>query len=90
VRAIGGWLVDFWGLWCRIMVEVGCISFVVLMVVGDRGCGNWGGSCSLAEVAGVGCWGAAASDPMVSHVTALVDGGCQQYIAIMLVSHAPC
>jgi hypothetical protein len=26
VRAAGGWLVDFCGLWCQIVVEVGCIG----------------------------------------------------------------
>jgi hypothetical protein len=48
VRAVGGWLVDFWGLWCRIEVEVGCIGYAVVMVVGD------GGRCSLVGVVG-GC-----------------------------------
>jgi hypothetical protein len=35
------------------------IGYAVVMVVGDRGCGNLAGvvgeCCSLAEVAGVGC-----------------------------------
>jgi hypothetical protein len=34
VRAANGWLVGFWGLWCRI-VAVGCIGYVVVMVVGN-------------------------------------------------------
>jgi hypothetical protein len=38
--------VDLWGLWCRIASEVGCIDYVVVMVVGDGGCH------SLAEVVG--------------------------------------
>jgi hypothetical protein len=58
VQAAGGWLVDIWGLWCRIVVEVVCIGYAVVMVVGDRGCGNLAGvageCCGLAEVAGVG------------------------------------
>jgi hypothetical protein len=58
VRPTGGWLVDFLGLWCRTVAEVGCIGYEVVMVVGGRGCGNLvgvaGECCSLAEVAGVG------------------------------------
>jgi hypothetical protein len=58
VRAAGFWLLDFWGLWCRITAEVQCIGFVVVMVVGDMGCGNLAGvvgeCCSLVEVARVG------------------------------------
>jgi hypothetical protein len=58
VQAAGGWLVDFWGLWCRIVVEVVFIGYAVVMVVGDRGCGSLAGvageCCGLAEVAGVG------------------------------------
>jgi hypothetical protein len=59
VRTTCGWLVDFWGLWCRIAMEVGCIGCAVVMLVGDRGCGNLAGvvgeCCSLAKVTGVGC-----------------------------------
>jgi hypothetical protein len=40
------------------MAEAGCIGYVVVTVVGERGCGNLAGVvgeyCSLAEVAGVG------------------------------------
>jgi hypothetical protein len=40
------------------VVEVGCIGYVVVMVIGDRGCGNLaevvGECCSLAEVVRVG------------------------------------
>jgi hypothetical protein len=32
VRDVGGWLLDFWGLWCRIAAEAGCIGCVVVMV----------------------------------------------------------
>jgi hypothetical protein len=50
--------VNFWGLWCRTAAEAGCIGDAVVMVVGDRGCGNLakvaGECCSLAEVAEVG------------------------------------
>jgi hypothetical protein len=58
MRVVGGWLVGFWGLWCRI-VAVGCIDYVVVMVVGDRGCGNLAaevvGECgSLAEAVVMG------------------------------------
>jgi hypothetical protein len=35
--------VDFWGLWCQTAMKAGCISYVVVMVVGDRGCGNLAG-----------------------------------------------
>jgi hypothetical protein len=56
VRAAGGWLLEFWGMWCRTMMEARCIGCAVVMVVGDRGCGNFAGvagECySLAEVAG--------------------------------------
>jgi hypothetical protein len=38
VQAVGGWLVGFWDPWCRI-VEVGCIGYVVAMVIDCRGCG---------------------------------------------------
>jgi hypothetical protein len=74
---------------------VGCIGYAVQMVVGDRGCGNLAGvvgECySLTEVVGVGwCLGVVASDPVAGPVTALVGGGCQQYIAILLASRAPC
>jgi hypothetical protein len=66
VPATGGWLVEFWGLWCQIAVEVGCIGYTVVKLVGDRECGNLAGECcslaevvveccSLVEVAGVGC-----------------------------------
>jgi hypothetical protein len=37
MRVVGGWLVDFWGLWCRIAVAAGCIGYAVVMVVGDGG-----------------------------------------------------
>jgi hypothetical protein len=37
VRDVGGWLLDFWGLWCRIAAEAGCIGCVVVMVVRDGG-----------------------------------------------------
>jgi hypothetical protein len=51
--------VDFWGLWCRIAVEVGCIGYAVVMVDGNGGCCSLAvvvGECgSLAEV-GVGWW----------------------------------
>jgi hypothetical protein len=40
VRATGSCLVDFSGLWCRFVAEVGCIGYAVVMVVSDRGCGN--------------------------------------------------
>jgi hypothetical protein len=40
VRVVCDWLVDFWGMWCRITMEVGCIGYAVVMVVGDRGCDN--------------------------------------------------
>jgi hypothetical protein len=57
VRVVGDWLVDFWGLWCRIAVEVGCVGYLMVMVVGDGGCYSLArvvGECgSLAEV-GVG------------------------------------
>jgi hypothetical protein len=93
VRATSGWLVDCWGLWCQIEVEVGCIGCAVVMVVGHRGSDNLAGvvgeCCSLAEVAGVGCSGAAASNSVVGPVAALVGGGYQCYIAILLVSCAP-
>jgi hypothetical protein len=46
VRVVGGWLVDFWGLWCRIAVEVGCIGYAVVMVDSNGGC------CSLVVVVG--------------------------------------
>jgi hypothetical protein len=46
VRVVGGCLVDFWGLWCQIAVEVECIGYAVVMVVGDGGC------CSFAGVVG--------------------------------------
>jgi hypothetical protein len=40
------------------VVEAVCFGSVVVMVVGDRGCGNWAGvageCCSLVAVAGVG------------------------------------
>jgi hypothetical protein len=73
--------VDFWGLWCRIAAEAECISYAVVMVVGDRGCGN---------LKGVGwCGGVAASDPAVGPAAALIGGGCQWYIAILPASHAP-
>jgi hypothetical protein len=56
VRAAGGWLVDFWGLWCRIATEVECIGYAVVKVVGDREFNNLVGvCCSLAEVAGECC-----------------------------------
>jgi hypothetical protein len=35
VQVVGGWLVDFWGLWCRIAAEAGCIGYAVVMAVGD-------------------------------------------------------
>jgi hypothetical protein len=58
VRAAGGWLVDFWGLWCQIAAEVRCIGYAVVKVIGDRECGNLAGvageCCSLVEVTGVG------------------------------------
>jgi hypothetical protein len=58
LQAAGGWLVKFWGMWCRVVMKVGCIGYVVVMVVGDRGCGNLvrvvGECCSLAEVVEVG------------------------------------
>jgi hypothetical protein len=57
VRATGGWLVDFWGMWCLIMIEVGCIGYAVVMVVGDRRYDNLAGvvreCCSLAKTTGV-------------------------------------
>jgi hypothetical protein len=58
VRVVGGWLVGLWGMWSRI-VAMGCVGYVVVMVVGDRGCGNLVvetvGECgSLAEVVVVG------------------------------------
>jgi hypothetical protein len=31
VRVVSGWLVDFWGLWCRIVVEAGCVGYAVVM-----------------------------------------------------------
>jgi hypothetical protein len=37
VRIVGGWLVDFWGMWCQIAAEAGCIGYMVVMVVGDEG-----------------------------------------------------
>jgi hypothetical protein len=37
VQAVGGWVVGFLGLLYRIVVEVGCISYVV---VDDGGCSN--------------------------------------------------
>jgi hypothetical protein len=46
VRVVGDWLVDFLGLWCQIAMEVGCIGYAVVMVVGDGGC------CSLTGVVG--------------------------------------
>jgi hypothetical protein len=46
VRVVGGWLVDFWGMWCQIAAEVGCIGYAVDMGVGGRG------SHSLAEMVG--------------------------------------
>jgi hypothetical protein len=58
-------------------MAVGCIGYVVVMVVGDMGCGNLAtevvGECgSLAEAVVVG-WhcGVAASDPAVGPTTAL-------------------
>jgi hypothetical protein len=36
VQAAGGWLVGFRDPWCRIVVEVGCIGYVVAMVVDCR------------------------------------------------------
>jgi hypothetical protein len=44
VRIVGGWLVDFWGMWCQIAAEAGCIGYMAVMVVGD------GGYSDLAEV----------------------------------------
>jgi hypothetical protein len=42
VQAVGGGLVDFWGLQCRVVVVVvevmGIIDCVVAMVVGCEGC----------------------------------------------------
>jgi hypothetical protein len=36
-------------------MEVGCIGYAVVKVIGDRECGNLAGECCcLAEVAGVG------------------------------------
>jgi hypothetical protein len=46
VQVIGGSLVDFWGLWCQITAETGCIGYAVVMVVGD------GGYSDLAKVWG--------------------------------------
>jgi hypothetical protein len=50
--------VNFWGLWCQIATEAGCISYAVVMVVGDGGCSNLVevvGECgSLAEAVEVG------------------------------------
>jgi hypothetical protein len=42
VRAVGDWLVDFWGLQCQVTVVVvevvGSIGYALLMVVDDEGC----------------------------------------------------
>jgi hypothetical protein len=42
VRVVGGGLVDFWGLQCRVVAEavevVGSICCVVVMVAGYEGC----------------------------------------------------
>jgi hypothetical protein len=58
VRVAGGWLVDFWGLWCQIAADVRCIGYAVVKVIGDRECDNLAGvageCCSLVEVTGVG------------------------------------
>jgi hypothetical protein len=58
-------------------MAVGCIGYVVVMVVGDMGCGNLAtevvGECDgLAKVVVVGwCCGVAASDSAVGPTTAL-------------------
>jgi hypothetical protein len=38
VQVVGGWPVDFWGLWCQIAVEAGCIGYAVVgdMVISQR------------------------------------------------------
>jgi hypothetical protein len=39
VRVAGCWLVDFWGLQCRVVaVVVGSISYAVVMLADDEGC----------------------------------------------------
>jgi hypothetical protein len=31
VRVVGGWLVDFWGMWYRIVAKAGCIGYALVM-----------------------------------------------------------
>jgi hypothetical protein len=88
------WSVDFWGLWCWSVAEVGCISYAVVMVAGDKSCG-WvakvvGEGASLAEVEVGWRWGGAASGLVVGPTTALVGEGCQWYNAILSALRAPC
>jgi hypothetical protein len=37
VRVVSGWLVNFWSPWHRIVVEVGCTGYTVVMVVAHGG-----------------------------------------------------
>jgi hypothetical protein len=84
VRVVGDWLMDSWGLWYPVVVEVGCMGCVVAMVVGCAGYG------CLAGVVEVGWHRGVASGPTVDLVVALADEGYLLHIAILPVSRALC
>jgi hypothetical protein len=95
VRAVSDWLVGSWGLWCRIVAELGCIGCAAGMVAGDNEC-NWVAEVveeygCLAEVVGVD-WrqGCVAFGPAPNPAAAHVGEGCRRYIVALPASRAPC
>jgi hypothetical protein len=80
VQVLSGWLMDSWGLWCRVGAEVRCSGGVVVMAVGECG--------SLAGAGVVDCCRRGASGPIVDLTFALVVEAYLLCIAILPASRA--